>query len=235
MRDLRIVVVLLAIVGLSSVASAALFVDDFEGYAAGSALHGQGGWKGWDNDPAWGAPASNAQANSGSISAEIGGDADLVHEFDLAGGIVELSAMQYIPTGATGQSSFILLNTYSDGGDKDWSVQTDFNLDTGAIGYWHGGSGQILYDQWVELKYIIDLVNNSVDKYYNGELMATDEWDDNDHGTLECIDLFANGASPIYYDDIMLESLTDLSGDDKTNFKDFAELAVWWLDEQLWP
>ncbi len=25
--------------------------DDFDSYANDSALHGQGGWKGWDNDP----------------------------------------------------------------------------------------------------------------------------------------------------------------------------------------
>jgi len=203
MRSLRVAVSLLLIVGVSSAASASLFMDDFEAYAPGSALHGQGGWKGWGNDPGAGAPASNVQASSGSISAEIAGGADLVHEFNLAGGIMELSAMQYIPTGATGTSFFILLNTYDDAGaSNDWSLQTEFNLDTGAIAYWHGGSGQILYDQWVKLKYIIDLDNNTVDKYYNGGLITTDQWDDNVNGTLQCIDLFANGASAVYYDDI---------------------------------
>jgi len=87
----------------------------------------------------------------------------------------------------------------------------------------------------VELKYIIDLDNNTVDKYYNGGLIATDQWDDNNHGTLQCVDLFANGASAVYYDDIVLGSPTNLSGDEKIDFKDFAELALWWLDEQLWP
>ena len=27
----------------------------------------------------------------------------------------------------------------------------------------------------------------------------------------------------------------DLYEDTKIDFKDFAKLAVWWLDEQLWP
>jgi len=196
--------VLLAIAGVSSVASASLFMDDFEAYAAGSALHGQGGWKGWDNDPAWGAPASNAQANSGSISAEIGGNADLVHEFDVAGGILELSAMQYIPDGGAGENFFILLNQYNDGGPYDWSVQLDFNLGTGTVTSDLGGSAtaNIVYGQWVELKFDIDLDNNTIDEYYNGTLLSTHEWDDNMHGTLQCIDLFGNGASSIYYDDI---------------------------------
>jgi len=213
------------------------YYEDFDSYAAGSALHGQGGWKGWDNDPAWGAPASNVQANSGSISAEIGGDADLVHEYGLAGGNLELSAMQYIPGGTTGNSFFILLNTYNDGGPYDWSVQLDFNLGAGTVTSNFGGdvTANIVYGQWVQLRFVIDLDKNTISEYYDGALLSVHEWDDNVNGTLGCIDLFANGASPIYYDDIMLDSLTDLSGDDKTNFKDFAELGVWWLDEQLWP
>ncbi len=205
MRNLRVVVVVLAIVGVSSVASASEFMEDFESYAAGSEMHGQGGWKGWDNDVAFGAPASDLYAFSGSTSVEIISSADLVHEFDLAGGMWELSAMQYIPSGTTGESYFILLNTYSDGGTNDWSVQTNFNLGTGVITPWNSATtANILYDQWVELKFIINLDNNTVDEYYNGTLIVTREWDDNDHGTLQCIDLFGNGASSVYYDDITI-------------------------------
>ncbi len=216
MRNLRVVVVLLAIVGLSSVASAGLVVDDFESYAAGSALHGQGGWKGWDNTPAAGAPASSVQANSGSISAEINGDADLVHEFGFAGGNLELSAMQYIPDGTTGESFFLLLNTYNDGGPYDWSVQLNFNVGSGIVTSDFSEqdpkeTASIVYGQWVELKFVIDLDGNTIDEYYNGTLLSTHVWDDNVNGTLGCIDLFANGASPIYYDDITVPEPATLS------------------------
>ncbi|HUT45632.1 MAG TPA: PA14 domain-containing protein, partial [Sedimentisphaerales bacterium] len=180
-----------------------LFEEDFESYAAGSDLHGQGGWKGWGNDVAWGAPASDAFAVSGLNSVEVIGTADLVHEFDLAGGMLEFSAMQYIPSGTTGTSYFILLNTYSDdGSNNDWSVQTIFDLAAGTIAFWGGETTTILYDQWVELKLVIDLDNNTVDEYYNGELISTHEWDDNVNGTLGAIDLYSEGASSIYYDDI---------------------------------
>jgi len=206
MRNLRVLIVVLVIVGISSVASAIEFMEDFESYAPGSEMHGQGGWKGWDNDSAWSAPASDLYAYSGSTSVEVIGTADLVHEFDISGGKWELRAMQYIPSGTTGESFFILLNTYNDGANatKDWSVQTNFNLGTGAIAPWHSGGGEILYDQWVELKYIIDLDNNTVEKYYDGELIGTDQWDDNVHGTLQCIDLYGNNASSVYYDDISI-------------------------------
>ena len=206
MRNVKVVVVLLAILGVSSVASAALFVDDFEGYAAGSALHGQGGWKGWDNTPGAGAPASNVQASSGAISAEIAGGADLVHEFGLAGGVLEMSVMQYIPSGSTGNSFFLLLNTYNDGGPYDWSVQLNCDLAGGVItsDFGAGATANIVYDQWVKVKFDIDLDGNTIDEYYNGTLLATHQWDDTGNATLGCIDLFANNASAIYYDDVTI-------------------------------
>jgi len=206
MRYLKVVVVILLITGISSVASADIFSEDFESYADGSALHGQGGWKGWNNTPGAGAPVSSSYAYSGSNSVEVVSSADLVHEFDLTGGIWEFSIMQYIPDGTNGESWFILLNTYSDNGAQDWSVQLNFNLGTGAItsNYDGGTLANIVYDEWIEIKCVIDLDNNTVDEYYNGELISTHQWDDNNHNTLGCIDLYGNGASSIYYDDILI-------------------------------
>ena len=206
MRYLTVMVVILLIAGISSVASADIFSEDFESYADGSALHGQGGWKGWNNTSGAGAPVSSSYAYSGSNSVEAVGSADLVHEFDLTGGMWEFSIMQYIPDGTSGESWFILLNTYSDNGAQDWSVQLDFNLGTGAItsNYDGGTLANIVYDKWIEIKCVIDLDNNTVDEYYNGEFISTHQWDDNNHNTLGCIDLYGNGASSIYYDDILI-------------------------------
>jgi len=237
MKALRIVAVMVVIAGISSVASGSIFMEDFEAYASGSDIHGQGGWKGWDNTPEAGAPVSSVYAYSGSNSVEIISTADLVHEFDVTGGLVILSAMQYIPSGTAGTTYFIALNTYSDGGDKDWSLQTVLNLDTGVISYWHGGEGQIVYDQWIELKYVIDLDNNIVDKYYNGEFIVTDTWDDNEHGTLQSIDLFGNNASSIYYDDIKIEAPAAVySPDPADGAIDVSETVVltWMAPEDAW-
>lgn len=206
MKNLRVAVMFLAIASVCSVASAGVFSEDFESYAAGSSLHGQGGWKGWDNTASAGAPTSNSYAVSGSNSVEIVPAADLVHEFDITGGKWEFSVMQYIPSGATGTSFFILLNTYNDGGSKDWSVQTQFHLDTAAITTQYDGSATatIVYDQWVEFKCVIDLDNNTVDEYYNGVFFSTHQWDGDLHDTLQAIDLYGNNASSIYYDDITI-------------------------------
>ncbi len=211
MRNLRVVVVVLVIVGLSSVASA-VFTENFDGYATGSPLHGQGGWKGWDNDPFWGAPTSAFYSFSPDNSAEIGGWSDLVHEFNVAGGVWQLSIMQFIPDGSTGQNFFILLNEYNDYGPYDWSVQLAFDSDAGLIFSDIGGALlPINYDQWVELKFDIDLNANTVYEYYDGVLLSSHVWDGfNASNTIGAIDLFGNGASPVYYDDLRLISPTPI-------------------------
>ncbi|NLZ05982.1 MAG: hypothetical protein GXY19_12485 [Phycisphaerae bacterium] len=184
-----------------------LFVEDFESYAAGTDLHGVNGWKGWDNTAGAGAPVSDALAFGGANSVEIVGSADLVHEFDLAGGVIEFSAMQYIPSGTSGTTYFILLNSYDDGANQDWSIQTQFNLATGAItSSYTADTAAIVYDEWVKLAFVIDLDNNTVDEYYNGVLFTTHPWDDDVHGTLGAMDLFGNGASSVYYDDITIST-----------------------------
>jgi len=183
------------------------FSDGFEAYEAGSDLHGQAGWKGWQNTASAGAPASNAQAFTGTNSVEIIGSADLVHEFDVAGGVVTLSAMQYIPTGSTGTSYFIGMNQYNDAGqDLDWSIQLEFHLDTGSVvNYYTGETTTIVYDNWVEVKCVMDLNNNAVDYYYDGKLFSSGQWDDTGHATFQAIDLFGNSASSVWYDDIVVK------------------------------
>ncbi len=123
MRSLVFLVVAAVVGAMGSVGSAALFFDDFESYDAG-AVHGVGGWEGWDKTPSAGAPVSEAHAFSGTKSIDIVSAADLVHPFDVTAGKWVFSVMQYIPSGTTGTTWFILLNQYPTA--KDWSVQTKF-------------------------------------------------------------------------------------------------------------
>lgn len=195
-----------AVVMMAATGAMAQYSENFDGYATGSQLHGQGGWKGWDNDPAWSAPTSDLHSVSPANSAEIGGMADLVHEFNVAGGAWEFSTMQFIPDGSTGQNFFLLLNTYNDGGPYDWSVQLNCDLGAGQIVSDFGGGAAlpIKYGQWAELKFDIDLDANTVDEYYDGDLLASHQWDDTGSNRIGAVDLFGNGASPIYYDNINL-------------------------------
>ncbi len=112
------------------------FFDDFESYEASSDLHGQGGWKGWDNDSKYGAPVSDEYASSGEKSLKIDGDADLVHELNAEDGKWIVRAMQYIPRGATGESWLMLMNQYEDGKNDPeewWSLELNFDLHAGTV------------------------------------------------------------------------------------------------------
>jgi hypothetical protein len=201
-----------ALAGASNVASRNVFSEDFETYAAGTALHGKGGWKGWNNNPVASATVSTKFARSSSQSVEISGSSDVVHELHLAGGRWALTAMQYIPSGGTGSSNFILLNRYRDGGSTtydDWSIETQYNLQTGVITCWHGGlpgAATVLFDQWVPIQLLINLDQNTFEEFYNGRRIAAGAWDDDAHASFQAIDLFGNRAAPVYYDDIRIDA-----------------------------
>lgn len=208
---------------------ASVFGDDFEAYAAGSSMHGQGGWAGWDNDPQWTANISTTQARSGANSVDINGTADLVMRFaGRTAGKHTFKAWQYIPTGFAGQSFFIMLNTYNHGGPYDWSVQFDFDSATGQVGGNFGSGTHIdilpyVVDQWVLIQADVYLDDDWVQLFYDGTLL--DDPAVTDHPTLGggyqwtggvfgggsgalnigALDLFASNASTIYYDDVAME------------------------------
>ncbi|MCA9977114.1 MAG: DUF11 domain-containing protein, partial [Anaerolineales bacterium] len=110
------------------------WADNFDSYGTGVQLHGLGGWKGWGNAPAAGALTSNAQARSVPNSVDVLTATDLVHEYDgYTAGKWVYTVWQYIPSSYSGQTYFILLNTYSDSGTNNWSVQLCFNSATGQL------------------------------------------------------------------------------------------------------
>jgi hypothetical protein len=211
-----------------SIQRATWWGDDFEAYVNGTDLHGVEGWAGWDNDPQWTAFVTNAQARSGVNSIDCNGNSDLTHRYaGHTSGTSTYTAWQYIPTGYTGLSYFIMLNTYAHGGTKDWSVQFNFDSATGLIGGNFGGAAITLIpyvlDQWVPIEVVVYLDNDWVKIFYNGtELddpaVADDpilgggyQWTAGVFGggttgvlNIGAVDLFANGATTIYYDDISL-------------------------------
>jgi hypothetical protein len=85
-------------ISLEEIGGSVVWSEDFESYAVGSSMHGQGGWKGWDNDPTWTAYVSDAQALSGEKSVDVNGNTDLVHEFSgYTSGQYLFTAWIYIP------------------------------------------------------------------------------------------------------------------------------------------
>lgn len=188
--------------------------DNFDSYPTDFQLHGQGGWKGWGNVPAAGALTSDDQAHSTPNSVAILGASDLVHEYSgYTSGVWTYSAWQYIPAAATGQTYFILLNQYDDAGaTNNWSLEVLFDLNTNVITNDGpaGGTLPILNDQWVEIREVIDFGANTQTFFYGGDVLFTGSWTEGMSGggilNLAAVDLFANNADVIYYDDIALTS-----------------------------
>jgi len=211
MKRRTVLAVALMLAGACSLASGQDFSENFDSYATGAALHGVGGWQGWDNAAAAGASTSAKYVYSGKNSVEIGPASDFVHEFTPKGGVWDFTIMQYIPAGLTGVQYFILMNQYSSG--RDWSVQVQFNLASGVITPDQPtttNSGKaIVFNKWIKIRLVIDLTANVVDMYYDGVKIASGVWDDNAHGTLEAVDLYGNNASPIYYDDLQLTAYVE--------------------------
>jgi hypothetical protein len=145
----------------------------------------------------------------------ITGASDLVHAFPGAtNGQWVFSVMQYIPSTSTGTNYAILLNTYRPPygtNDLNWSVQIQNNMDTGQIISDFGGGATLpmVMDQWVEERCEINLASNSVSEFYNGQLLSTHAWQGGLGGPglneIQALDLFANNAGPVYYDNVSLD------------------------------
>ncbi len=187
------------------------WVENFDSYAVGSQMHGQGGWKGWDNVPGAGALVSDAQSHSASNSVAILGASDLTHPYSgFTSGSWVYTAWQFIPTSFSGQTYFILLNTYTDGGPYNWSVEVNFDAATGLLTNDgpKGGSLPMIKNQWVEIRVEINLDTDTQTFFYGGTELFTDSWKDGMSGggvdEIANVDLFANGATVVYYDDVSL-------------------------------
>jgi len=210
----------LAIVAIAATMAAvanAQWSDNFDGYANGQQLHGVNGWEGWENNPGAGAVVTNAQSSSAPNSVDIKGPSDLVHQYSATDGIWEFSGMVYVPGNFTGQSYFILLNTYG-AGIHNWSMQMVFNGTTGMVQNLGGtgntvGAGNItvtetaiVRDQWVPFDVTIDLDANTHTGRYNNVTVVTGAWSAGagSNTSIGAVDLFANNTTSVFYDTLDL-------------------------------
>ena len=74
----------------------------------------------------------------------------------------------------------------------------------------------LIYDQWVEILVKIDLDNDLKEIYYDGEFLSSESWTRGDgYLNIGALDLYANNATSVYYDDISLipePSLISIAG-----------------------
>jgi hypothetical protein len=179
--------------------------DNFDSYALGSGLHGQGGWEGWGGDPTFDAYVTDVQSLSSPHSVDVTPTSDIVQPFTETSGQWVMTGYHYFPTGSVGLQHFILLNTY-DNGNYSWSLQLEFDSDTGILSTYEGTqTTAIIYDRWVEVRVEIDLDADWQNIYYDGVLLDAFSWAGAGGVTeIAALDLFSYGGSSVYWDDISL-------------------------------
>jgi len=188
--------------------------ENFDSYDLGSSMHGQGGWKGWDNDPIWTAYVSDDKSLSNPHSVDIVADADLIHEYAGAtSGQWTYTAHVYVPSDLTGLSYFIMLSHYEDFGGQTlnkWAVQMWFDTDQMIVTVDDGDYLSLITDQWVEIRVEIDLDTDWHEVYYDDDSLYAKAWTAGPHNVgdgilnIGAVDLFANAATSVYYDDMSL-------------------------------
>ncbi len=203
--------------------------DNFDSYVTGSALHGQGGWEAWDDNPATTAYVVDDQARSTPNSCEIawfgGVSADIVQQFtDINSGDWIITTYLYVPSDMSGNSFFILMNDYQHGGPhntQDWSLQIQFSASTGKIWDYNNLAAELplIVDAWAELRVEIDFEADIQTVYYDGTFLLSKSWKDGvspgGAKNLAAIDLYADSvaSTSVYWDDFLLDRPEALSCD----------------------
>jgi len=189
---------------LSGTAIAA-WSDNFDSYASGSNLNGQGGWFGWDGVATCGDVVSSVALSSPNSAMIDNGD-DTVHSYTgVNAGAWTYTAWMFIPDDFTGKTYFILLNTYNNGGPYSWSVQLTFDAATGKVTDDIGSSNSLPFIKgaWTEIKVDFNLTTDTKKIYYGGNLLGASGWKNDGVLALAAVDLYSEG-SPVYYDDLSL-------------------------------
>lgn len=249
----RPVIFFILVLAMALSANAQTWYENFDSYVDGSQIVGQGGWEEWA--PNNGGFVSSDFSRSNPHSLKIISTSDVVRQY---GGYNYGKWMYkthlYIPTGYSGMSYFILLNTYDKpSATYNWSVQVGFDATTGAVDADCGSSNPVqdVYfklDTWMEIKVMIHLDLDWVQIYLDGELL--DDPSLLDHPTLgggykwtmgvfgngggvanlAAVDLYGNSATDVYYDDFSLEPYIPPLACDVTTISEKGGTANFTLD-----
>ena len=206
---------IIALLGTVSLASGQSMFDNFDTYTVGS-IAGQGGWQGWTGNAAVAGTVSTLQASSGAQSLQLVAGNDTVRPFSgVTSGLWTLSLQQYVPSASSGVSWVITMNSYPS--SLNWSAQVQADISQGLVGVFDGAGVQagstlsLIKDQWVDIRFDINLGANSVSTFYNNTLLGTHAWQSGGLNQLQALDLYPDeGAGTaqvgsIFYDNVQLQ------------------------------
>jgi hypothetical protein len=197
--------------------SAGAWADNFDTYTLGQLLDGgpdDGGWEGWAGSAAAYGTVTNVQYRSAPHSLDISAGSDLIHRYGDTTGVWTYTAYLYIPTGQSGGSYggtyFIMQDVYTNGGgDTHWAVQLQFdNVNDWVESEFDGATVPFNYDEWIEIRVEVDFDTDWLEIYINDQFLVEKPWTEGVQGLndgtlcLASVDLFADGSTSVYYDDM---------------------------------
>lgn len=225
----------LAVLALATIPATAdaqiFFAEDFDTYANGSNIAGQGGWETWDNAPSANTTVTNAQSFTTPNSLAVSGPADIVHQFTGANAAASSTwfarIQTFVPSTAQGDMFFILLNQYAPlGSDNNWSVQValcragcisgtpNAVANLGGTDVAGSATAPLITDQWVELRVEINFTANTYSVFYNNQLLETLPWQQTGTAQIAAVDLFSQSNTVGFMDGFYLDETlpVELSG-----------------------
>ena len=203
-------------------AQTVIFSDNFDSYTAGQQLCTQNNtnWTTWSNAPGGDEDAyiSTEQAVSGSNSLKIEGSSDIMYMFNnRTTGVYDIDFNYYVPS--SGEGAYFNIQHYTQPG-QDWAFECRFH--SSGMGYLIQ-NGELSYfsfpaDTWFPIKVHIDLDNDSLAIFLNGESVETWPFSYTDSGDsgicqLGLLNFFAGSAMPntpgtYYVDDFVFTQLS---------------------------
>jgi hypothetical protein len=212
----------LAAVLPSAVEAQPFWQDNFDAYATGSPIAGQGGWEAWDNNPAFNTIVTNATVLSPPNALLVGGPANVIRPFGGNGAPTgDLHVKVFIPSNQTGEVWLRIPNTYVPGGTVNWSVRmvmcvsacTSPGAVPGRIVNIGGsevpgmGSTNLVTDQWVEIHVIYNVPpfgNNYAIAYGGSFFTPFQPMTVTAPAVFKAVNLFSNNSSATYMDDSLI-------------------------------
>jgi hypothetical protein len=196
-----------ALLALAVPASAQAYSDNFDTYTNGQILNGVNGWKGWDNVAAAAGIVSNARRFSLPNSMQCSNGVDAIRPVTgVTSGKWFLTLKQRVASGdlTNGNVYVIGNNDYNDGGPYVWSIQVAA-LPGGLVNddLRPGNFLPLGVDRWVEYRFEIDLTNNQLTTYYDGQRLSQGQYaiGANDPVEYENLDLYSAGGT-CFFDDV---------------------------------
>jgi hypothetical protein len=180
--------------------------ENFDSYANGDALNGKNGGSGWSS--AWalagGAPTiSNAQAQSGTLSAKFTGADDYAYRNFTASDGDEMEIYVFPTSGTTNAYGAI---EFRSGGSSRADIRVNY-LSNGALYVNDGASnvnvGTVTGGAWNKIRVVLRASTNKFDVYLNDALVASDYNMTNSGAiTRMYINCSTSGGESVYYDSI---------------------------------